>query len=230
MLTDDEVKRLKAAIFSDDKTITRRARAFVILAMYTALRISDIQQLKFRDVDFDRETIQLYQKKTRQQVTIPMLPVVGNALYDYIRYERPKVDFPYIFVKDPARGYGSGTIYTGTIRADIDQFYQKARIRMHGERRGAHILRHNLANQLLSIGEDQALISSILGHVSKTTMEKYVESNDQMLKACSISIAEWPVDERIFDISSYEPATMDKADKDSEHDNYDNNNNKIPHQ
>src|SRR3954467_8043029 len=39
------------------------------------------------------------QSKTRQPLSLPLTPEVGWAVIDYLKYGRPKINSPYVFVK-----------------------------------------------------------------------------------------------------------------------------------
>lgn len=69
----------------------------MIIAIYTGLRRSDIANLRLNNIDWEGDRIKIVQGKTGNPVALPLRPVVGNAIYDYITKERPQSDSPYIF-------------------------------------------------------------------------------------------------------------------------------------
>jgi integrase len=71
---------------------TKRTKAIILLSMKLGFRDSDICNLSFKEVDWRNDRISLLQKKTGAPLMLPPLPDIGNALMDYILYERPKRD------------------------------------------------------------------------------------------------------------------------------------------
>ncbi|MDZ7607132.1 MAG: tyrosine-type recombinase/integrase [Cyclobacteriaceae bacterium] len=95
--TDQEIQKLLMSV--DRGTIVgKRDYAILVLAAYLGLRASDIARLKFLNLNWEQSKIAVTQFKTGKEITLPLLPVVGNALLDYIQYGRPKSDEQYIFL------------------------------------------------------------------------------------------------------------------------------------
>lgn len=69
---------------------TKRNTAIILLARNLGLRSCDICGLKFSQIDWERDRIRLNQQKTGEPIVLPLLPEVGNAIFEYIRDERPK--------------------------------------------------------------------------------------------------------------------------------------------
>ena len=70
----------------------------LLLGARYGLRISDIRTLKLTDVDFAANRIHIVQQKTGKPLTLDLLPDVGWALIDYLKYGRPQVDAAEIFL------------------------------------------------------------------------------------------------------------------------------------
>lgn len=58
------------------------------MALYTGIRGCDIANLKLTDIDWKKERVSFVQEKTGNPIVLPLLPHVGNSLFDYIRNER----------------------------------------------------------------------------------------------------------------------------------------------
>jgi len=50
--------------------------------------------MKLEDIDWENDLITFDQQKTSQPLRLPLLPVVGNAIYDYCTMERPADSHP----------------------------------------------------------------------------------------------------------------------------------------
>ncbi|MBQ9004136.1 MAG: tyrosine-type recombinase/integrase, partial [Eggerthellaceae bacterium] len=150
-LSDGDVAALMSLLRSD--AVSLRDRAIGMLFVSYGLRRSDISGLKLSDVSWRASTLSIVQQKTGAAIELPLLPEVGNALYDYIAAERSECDNPYVF-QAAARPYGRlspGGVYGVGVRL-LDRAGVE---RAEGERRGSHVFRHRVATELLGSGEQQ---------------------------------------------------------------------------
>jgi len=188
--TPEETAKIKDALLSAESPFTYRDRAICIIAMYLGLRGSDIRNLKMDSVDWEGSAISLVQQKTTVPLKTPLLPIVGNAIYDYIRKERPKeISVPEIFIcrKQPYRKMG-GMAYSLNVVLD----YCGLRLQP-GERRGLHLFRHHLATSLLANDVPVPVISNILGHSQPSSTQAYLSSDLLHLKELGLDISEFPM-------------------------------------
>lgn len=65
----------------------KRNYAMFLLASRLGLRVSDIVNLKFENIDWDSNTINLEQIKTKKCIELPLLADIGEAIIDYLQYE-----------------------------------------------------------------------------------------------------------------------------------------------
>ena len=91
-LTEEEMPSVKDVLVSEKSSITLRNRAIGMLLFFTGMRSSDIAGLAFSDIDWEKEEIRIFQKKTGNELVLPLTASIGNAIYDYITMERPKSD------------------------------------------------------------------------------------------------------------------------------------------
>lgn len=89
-LTVEEVARIKEVLTDENSELSLRDKAIGITALYTGLRSCNIAALKLSSVDFDKDIISLCQQKTGIPLTLPLIAIVGNAIWDYIHFERPE--------------------------------------------------------------------------------------------------------------------------------------------
>lgn len=98
-LQAEENEKVAHALNEDGNNLTYRSKAIGKLAYYTGMRRIDIANLRFENINLEKDEIRFIQQKTGLEVCIPLRPVVGNAIYDYIVNERPKCDSDYIFIR-----------------------------------------------------------------------------------------------------------------------------------
>jgi integrase len=70
----------------------------LLLASRLGLRVSDIAGLGFKNIDWDASQIKLIQNKTGNPVTLSLLPAVGNAIIDCLRYGRKQSSSGKVFL------------------------------------------------------------------------------------------------------------------------------------
>jgi site-specific recombinase XerC len=95
--TKREINRLLKSIERFSAT-GKRNYAVILMAARLGLRASDIACLKFENILWDTSTIKLNHVKTGKELILPLLPDVGNAIIDYIKYGRPESEEPHILL------------------------------------------------------------------------------------------------------------------------------------
>ena len=194
-LAPEEVYKLKAALTDGKSIIVLRDKAIGLLALYTGLRSCDIAGLTMTDIDWANDLIRIRQQKTDIPWEVPLTTTVGNAIYDYLRLERPRNGHPEIFLsmRPPYTRLRSRSL--GNIAAKI---MKAANIRTKaGDRKGFHIFRHHLATTLLGNDVSQPVISRILGHTSPTSLNAYLSADFLHLKECALSIECYPLGKEV---------------------------------
>src|SRR5690606_26689166 len=182
--TEQEIQQLLTSV--DRGTIVgKRDYAILVLAAYLGLRASDIARLQFRNLQWQQSKISIIQFKTGKEITLPLLPTVGNALLDYIQYGRPKSNEPFIFLFVispflPIRG--------STIAGMINRRFIYAGLKSKERRNGGHALRHSLVKELLNNNESLPVISEVLGHKNTTSTRHYIRIDTESLRQCALDV------------------------------------------
>ena len=86
----DQVRRLLEVSRRDRRPTGLRDYAILLLIQTYGLRAGEVVRLRLRDIDWRRDQIHIQQSKTRADLWLPLMPEVGEALLDYLRYGRPK--------------------------------------------------------------------------------------------------------------------------------------------
>lgn len=194
--SNEEVKAIRQVLESDTNTISLRDKAIGRLLLHTGIRACDIAQLCFSSIDWENDLITITQDKTGQPLNIPLRPVVGNAIYEYLEIERPRVEVPQIFLR-LSKPYLP--LKAGGIAGIANNIYRIAGIRKKPhDRKGTHLFRHHLTSVLLENGTSQPVITNVLGHTSPKSIEPYLNTDMKHLKECAISIEKFPVPEEVF--------------------------------
>lgn len=195
-LTEEEMSSVKDMLMSEKNNITLRNRAIGMLLFFTGMRSSDIAGLTFSDIDWEKEEIRIFQKKTGNELILPLTTSIGNALYDYITMERPQSDSKKIFLCERTP---CNPISAGTVGNDADRLYEAASIRQgKQDRKDAHLFRHNLATYFSRHDIPHPVISATLGHVDPNSLDHYLFADIRHLWDCAISIECYPVGKEVF--------------------------------
>jgi integrase len=195
-LTREEVSLIKAVLTDSNSTITLRNKAIGLIALYTGLRSGDMAELALTDIDWINDTISIKQQKNGNPLKLPLMPVVGNGIYNYFMQERPETPCEKVFVTEthPVTKLQSSSMY-GISRKIMDA----ANVRKtSGNRRGFHLFRHHMAISLLDNEVPQPVISRIMGHLSPDSIEPYLSADFSHLKKCALSIGCFPLRKEVL--------------------------------
>jgi site-specific recombinase XerD len=184
----DEVERLINAVDRGNPQ-GKRDYVMILLAARYGLRVSDIIGLRHCNLDWTNNRIVLLQQKTGKRVELPLSEEVGNAIIDYLKFGRPDINEPYVFITAIAP-YGKLT--GGGMCRVITDYMRQADIGFQERRHGPHALRHSLASNLLGLNEPMPVISEILGHVSTESTMIYLRVDFNQLKQCTLEVPHVP--------------------------------------
>ena len=185
--THEELKQLVGAIDRGSPK-GRRDYAIILIACRLGLRCTDIKNLCFENFNWTEKKICFTQSKTGQPMELPLVPDVGWAVIDYLKYGRPKVDSSRIFVRHmaPFLPFAEGDHLDQLIRT----YMVKAHIPMRGKHRGMHSLRHTMASVLLEKDTPLPVISDIIGHLDTNSTAVYLKVDMERLAECPLDFEE----------------------------------------
>jgi len=185
--TKDELKKLITAIDRGSPK-GKRDYAIILLACCLGMRCTDIKNLKFKNFHWPDKKIIFTQSKTNTQSVLPLTAEVGWAIIDYLKYGRPKIESPYIFVKHMAP---FGPFSEGDHLCQLIKNYMVlGHVPTLKKRRGMHSLRHTMASILLEKNTPLPVISDILGHIDTNSTAVYLKVDIKKLKECALSFTE----------------------------------------
>lgn len=196
-LENDELDKLQNLLTQEDTLISLRDKAILILAMYTGLRGCDIRGLDLDNIDWTKNLIHIVQSKTGNPVTLPLRPIVGNSIWDYLKHERPETDCTKVFITTYKIKKG---LTSSSANQIVRAAFKKLKIRENGGKIGLHLFRHHMATRLLTNGVQTPIITEILGHESSVSLEAYLGADLVRLKECAMSIEKYPVRKEVFEI------------------------------
>ena len=185
--TEDELKKLFVAIDRGSPK-GKRDYAIILIACCLGIRCTDIKHLKMEDFCWEEKKLVFIQSKTRSPISFPLTPEVGWAVIDYLKYGRPTINSPYLFVKHMAP---FGPFSEGDHLAQLIKGYMRlAHLPILKKKRGMHSLRHTMASMLLEKDTPLTVISDILGHIDTDSTSVYLKVDIKKLRECSLSFEE----------------------------------------
>jgi len=182
--TKEELKKLIDVIDRGNPK-GKRDYAIILLACCLGMRCVDIKNLKPENFHWEEKKLVFTQSKTKTPVSLPLTQEVGWAVIDYLKYGRPKIDNPYVFIRHTVP-FGA-FVRSGALTNLVKRYMKLAHIPALKIRRGIHSLRHTLASMLLEKDTPLSTISNILGHIDTDSTAVYLKIDIQKLKECSLS-------------------------------------------
>lgn len=186
--TKDEIEKVLTSI-DRGSHLGKRNYAILLLACRLGLRASDICMLRFENLQWEKNLISIKQQKTGKAIELPLLPGVGNAIIDYLKYARPESTESFVFLRAKAP---FSRLYGSAISALVHRSLVSAGINIENRRHGAHALRHSLAGILLGQKTILPVISEVLGHGSIESSKYYLRIDLTNLKQCNLDVPSVP--------------------------------------
>ena len=144
----------------------RRALQMFLLACSTGLRISDIQSLRWAEVDLEKGRITKEQQKTKLPISAILPPIAVQSIKEF--YEEKQGEDSLVF-----KFYNQNTL-----REHLQEIIKLVGI---DKKIGYHTGRHTFATLKLQKGTDLATISKLLGHKDIGSTMVYLKMNDNKL-------------------------------------------------
>lgn len=185
--TKEELEALIGAIDRGNPK-GKRDYAIILLACVLGLRVTDIKNLTFDCFHWEAKKLIFTQSKTREIVTLPIPSEVGWAVIDYLKYGRPKVDSPILFIRHLAPFLPFSE--SDHLHQIIREYMRIAHLPTLKKHRGMHSLRHTAASRMLEHDTPLAVISDILGHTNTDSTVVYLKVDVKKLKECCLDTPE----------------------------------------
>ncbi|HEY6913223.1 MAG TPA: site-specific tyrosine recombinase/integron integrase [Paludibacter sp.] len=135
----------------------------ILMTIYSAgLRVSELTNLRIKDIDSDRMQIRVEQAKGKKDRYTLLSNTALEILRKYVKEYKPK---EWLFEGAKGEKYS-----TSSIQANLKIAVEKAGLKKSIT---VHTLRHSFATHLLEAGTDIRYIQSLLGHSSGKTTEIY---------------------------------------------------------
>jgi integrase/recombinase XerD len=172
-LTRPEIEALLTAV--DCRTwIGRRDYAFLLVAMQTGLRLSEMTAVRREDIILGPGAHIYCVGKGRKERGTPITKVARRVLQAWMKEPWP---IPSAFVFPSISG---GRLSADAVQDLVNKHVAAARTKCPSlvkKRVTPHVLRHTAAMELLQAGVDRSMIALWLGHESVETTQIYLNAN-----------------------------------------------------
>lgn len=163
VLSKEEINEMISA------TKNIKHKLILMFLYYAGLRLDEVINIKWNDIDFDRKVIHLKKAKGEKERVI----FLHEKLIDIINVYG-KEDGEFVFLSDRKKQYNNRTI-----QQIVKNAAKKAKI---NKRVSPHILRHSFATHLLEAGADIRYIQQLLGHKNLQTTQIYTHVANKDIK------------------------------------------------
>ncbi len=166
VLTINEVKTII------DSIENIKHKCMIALTYSAGLRVSEVSNLKLKDIDFDRKMIHIVLSKGRKDRYTILSDNMHKIISEYLKIYQPTYWLFESWTQDRH-------ISIRTIQKVFDKAKKKADIKKDVT---VHSLRHSFATHLLENGIDIRYIQELLGHQNIKTTEIYTHVSSDRLK------------------------------------------------
>lgn len=184
VFTPDEVERILLQV-DRDNTMGKRDYAILLLVAKLGLRISDVRNLRFDNIDWTAKTISIIQQKTGVPIDLPLFDDIGWAIIDYMKHGRPQSECKNIFIRHTAP-YDE---FNDSLRRMVLKYVQKAGVTVSAEKPiGMHTFRHSVATTMLKNGASYEDIAQALGQLNPESTYTYTSVDEEQLRKCALEV------------------------------------------
>lgn len=158
----------------DDAAIRDRAMFEIMYAC--GLRVSEVVNLRFDDIDFNDQILRILGKGDKERI-VPFYKQAGDQIQYYVGHVRSKwviKEHGFVFVNQ--RG---AKMTTRGVQYRMQQQANQCDLHIHIH---PHMFRHSFATHMLDNGADLRLVQELLGHASLSTTQIYVHVSKERLK------------------------------------------------
>lgn len=178
VLSSEEVGRLLASPDIADRLYWRDI-ALLEFAYASGVRVSELIELRTRDIDVDERFASVVGKGSKERL-VPVGRAAAEAIRMYVRELRP--------VLERRQGRAGGALFLNARGSALTRMGVWKILRKHVARAGIerrvtpHTLRHTFATHLLEGGADLASVQEMLGHADITTTQIYTHVDRDYLR------------------------------------------------
>lgn len=176
-IQSDELQKIFNSI-ETDTPLGLRNRLIVELLYATGLRVSELTNLKIKDIDINNNEIRVYGKGSKERIAY-FGEYAKKYLIEYINSSRKELlgrkSSDYLLINHQGE-----ELTSRGVEHIIEEIVKKAALKHHIS---PHVLRHTFATDLLNNGADLKSVQELLGHSSLSTTQIYTHITNERLRS-----------------------------------------------
>lgn len=151
------------------------ARMIITILYATGLRLSELINLKEKQVDFARLQIKVLGKGNKERI-IPLSDKLINSIREYQQLKRKEFETyeDVLLVSEKGK-----KLYPKYAYLIVNQYLGKSSTL---DKKSPHVLRHSFATHLMNNGADLNAVKELLGHSSLAATQVYTHNTIEKLK------------------------------------------------
>jgi len=178
----EQIERLLAAP-DDNEVLGARDRAMLETLFSTGIRVSELVDLNYEDLDETGEAL-LVRGKGRKERLVPLGSHALRAIKHYVEMVNRDPRFRECWAPDRSErvlflNKHGGRISSRSVRRKLDKYLRQVGL---DPSISPHTLRHSFATHLLENGADLRSVQELLGHQSLSTTQVYTHLTAQRMR------------------------------------------------
>lgn len=173
---EDETARMFESLASNTEDWrSLNARLILMLFYSTGMRLSELVNLKTRQVDHSRKQIKILGKGNKERI-IPLSKDILQLIREYqdLRKKEFTSETEFLFLTEKGKKLYPKYAYL-LVNKQLEAFATL-------EKKSPHVLRHSFATHLMNNGADLNAVKELLGHSSLASTQVYTHTTIEKLK------------------------------------------------
>lgn len=157
-----------------EQSFNGRRDALIIDLFYSCgMRLSELINIKDKDLDFYNATLKVIGKRNKERI-LPLHKNIIQKLKEYLEEKKTLYNRDYLFVTEKGN-----KLYPKFVYRKVNYYLGQVTTL---KKKSPHVLRHTFATHMLNNGADLNTIKEILGHTNLTATEVYTHNSIEKLK------------------------------------------------
>jgi integrase/recombinase XerC len=171
-VTESNMEMLLKLEYDENDFVSLRNRLIFELFYATGMRVSEMVNLKEKDIDFYNKTLKVLGKRNKERI-IPLTELITEFLRSYLSFAETNCCTS-LLCEPNAKPLSRQKIYN---------IIQDQLAMLNLDKKSPHVLRHTFATHLLNHGADINTVKMLLGHSSLAATQVYTHNSIEKLKS-----------------------------------------------